>query len=159
MASIKTTIDTSQSEVSFQIKHVGFITVKGTIVDFQGNIVFDENELENSKFNINISPITLDTGSAKRDEELKSKDFFYVKEYPKISFQSTSIRKENNHFLAVGELTLLNKTKDVHIPFTFENGALIGNFIINRLDFGLGKKFPTIIVGKTAQININCKIK
>lgn len=159
MASIKTAIDTSQSKVSFQIKKIGFLTIKGTIADFQGNIVFDENELENSNFNVSISPITLDSGNAKRDEHLKSKDFFYVKEYPKISFRSTKIIKEKEQFLAIGQLTILNKTHEVSIPFSYENDLLKGDFSLNRLDFGLGEKFPSFIVGKTVQISINTKVK
>ena len=159
MTSIKSTIDTSQSKVSFQIKKIGFLTVKGTIVDFQGNIVFNENELGKSNFNVSISPITIDTGNAKRDEHLKSKDFFYVKEYPKISFQSTKIIKEKEQFLAMGQLTILNKTNEVSIPFSYENRLLNGNFSLNRLDFDLGVKFPSFIVGKTVQISINTKIK
>lgn len=159
MTSIKTAIDTSQSKVSFSIKKLGFLTIKGSIDDLQGNIGFNETDVENTNFNVSISPITIDTGNAKRDEHLKSNDFFYVKEFPKISFQSTAINKEKGQFLAIGDLTILNKTKAVRIPFTFQNGTLIGDFNINRLDFGLGTKFPTIIVGKTAQISINCKIK
>lgn len=159
MTSIKSTIDTSQSKVSFQIKKIGFLTVKGTIVDFQGNIVFNENELGKSNFNVSISPITIDTGNAKRDEHLKSKDFFYVKEYPKISFQSTKIIKEKEQFLAIGQLTILNKNNEVSIPFSYENRLLNSNFSLNRLDFDLGVKFPSFIVGKTVQISINTKIK
>ncbi|MEL0255027.1 MAG: YceI family protein [Burkholderiaceae bacterium] len=159
MTSIKSTIDTSQSKVSFQIKQIGFLTVKGTIVDFQGNIDFNENELGKSNFNVSISPINIDTGNAKRDEHLKSKDFFYVKEYPKISFQSTKIIKEKEQFLAIGQLTILNKTNEVSIPFSHENRSLNGNFSLNRLDFDLGVKFPSFIVGKTVQISINTKIK
>ena len=159
MTSIKSTIDTSQSKVSFQIKQIGFLTVKGTIVDFQGNIDFNENELGKSNFNVSISPINIDTGNAKRDEHLKSKDFFYVKEYPKISFQSTKIIKEKEQFLAIGQLTILNKTNEVSIPFSYENRSLNVNFSLNRLDFDLGVKFPSFIVGKTVQISINTKIK
>lgn len=158
MTSKETAIDTSQSKVSFTIKKLGLITIKGTIFDLQGTIIFKENDLESSNFKVSISPVTIDTGNAKRDEHLKSNDFFYVKEFPQISFQSTSIQKENDHFLADGELTLLNKTKNVRIPFTVKDGTLIGNFNINRLDYQLGKKFPTIIVGKSVQINIHSRI-
>jgi len=152
-------IDTSQSKVSFHIKKLGFLTIKGALADFQGNIAFDDNDLENSKLDVSVGVITIDTGNAKRDEHLKSNDFFYVKEFPKIKFQSTKIRKEKDQFLAIGQLTILNKTNEVSIPFSYKNKSLKGNFSLNRLDYDLGKKFPTFIVGKTVQISVNTKIK
>ncbi len=50
-------------------------------------------------------------------------------------------------------------TKEVIIPFTFENNVFSGDFSINRLDYHLGQKFPTFVVGKAIQISINCSIK
>ena len=152
-------IDTSQSKVSFHIKKLGFLTIKGTLADLQGTIAFDKNDLENSNFDVSVSPITIDTGNIKRDEHLKSNDFFYVKEFPKISFQSTKILKEKNHFLAIGQVAILNTSNEVSIPFSYENSLLKGAFSLNRLDYDLGKKFPTFIVGKTVQISINTKTK
>jgi polyisoprenoid-binding protein YceI len=152
-------IDTSQSKVSFHIKKLGFLTIKGALADFQGNIAFDDNDLENSKLDVSVGAITIDTGNAKRDEHLKSNDFFYVKEFPKIKFQSAKIIKEKDHFLAIGQLTILNKTNEVSIPFSYENKSIKGNFSLNRLDYDLGKKFPSFIVGNTVQISINTKIK
>ncbi|MEL0215520.1 MAG: YceI family protein, partial [Burkholderiaceae bacterium] len=76
-----------------------------------------------------------------------------------ISFQSTKIITEKEQFLAIGQLTILNKTNEVSIPFSYENRSLNGNFSLNRLDFDLGVKFPSFIVGKTVQISINTKIK
>lgn len=151
-------IDTSTSKVTFSVKKLGFLRVKGTMANFQGNVSFDENDLENSNFNVSISAITVDTGNANRDEHLKSIDFFYVKEFPKIHFQSTAIKKENKQYVVLGNLTLLKKSNLVSIPFTFQDGILNGHFFLNRLDYGLGIKFPAFIVGKTVNINIQLKI-
>lgn len=159
MAPIKQIIDTSQSKVSFSIKKLGFLTIKGTLSDFQGSIAFDENNLQDSNFEVSVSTISIDTGNAKRDEHLKSKDFFYVKEFPKISFQSTDVKNENEQLLVMGQLTLLEKSQEISIPFTHQNGELKGSFSLSRFDFGLGIKFPSFVVGKVVQININVKIK
>src|SRR6056297_1460992 len=121
-----------------------------------------EIDTSQSKVSFHIKKLgflTIDTENAKRDEHLKSNDFFYVKEFSKIKFQSTKIRKEKDQFLAIGQLTILNKTNEVSIPFSYENKTLKGNFSLNRLDYDLGKKFPPFIVGKTVQILINTKIK
>ncbi len=158
MALTSSSIDTALSRVSFSVKKLGFLTIRGTIADIQGNITFDENDLGNSSFHVSLGSISIDTGNAKRDEHLKSKDFFYVKEFPKISFQSTSIRKEKQDFVVNGKLTLLQQTKDISIPFTYQSGIFKGDFSINRLDYDLGEKFPTIVVGKIVQIIIHSKI-
>ena len=86
MALIKKLIDTPKSKVSFSIKKLGFLTIKGTLSDLHGSVYFDENNLQNSNFEVSISTLTIDTGNAKRDEHLKSEDFFNVQEFPKISF-------------------------------------------------------------------------
>jgi len=135
-------IDNSHSQVSFQTKKLGFFTIKGTLSDFQGKIIFDKNDLQNSNFDNSVSAVSIDTGNAKRDEHLKSNNFFYVKEFPKISFHSIKILKENNHYSVKGKLTILNT-----------------NFSLNRLDYGVGEKFPGFIVGKTVRILINTKTK
>lgn len=155
---LNTTIDTLESNVSFQAKKLGFITVKGTITDFQGSVQFDEKELGNSNIDLTISPITINTGNDKRDEHLKSLDFFHVKEFPRISFKSTKILQEKEHFLATGQLTILNSTKEISIPFHHENGFIKGDFSINRSDYKLGDKLPSLIVGNTVKIKINYKI-
>ena len=155
---LETTNDTLASKVSFKIKKLGFLTVKGTITDFQGSVVFNEKELKNSTVDVSISPITTNTGNDKRDEHLKSMDFFYVKEFPKISFKSTTIQQENDHFVAIGKLTILNNTKEFSIPFNHENGYLNATFSIERSDYKLGVKLPSFVAANTVQIKINYKI-
>lgn len=81
-----------------------------------------------------------------------------MKEFPKISFKSTTIQQEKNHFVAIGKLTILNNTKEVSIPFSHENGYLNGTFSIDRSDYKLGVKLPSFVAANTVQININYKI-
>ncbi len=153
------TIDSSSSEAAFSVKKVGFITVKGTLSDFSGQITFDKEDVENSSFEVSVNTNTIKTDSAKRDEHLRNQDFFDVDNYPNISFKSTSIQSSGTQFKALGNLTILQTTKSIEIPFDYNNGVFSGNFFINRLDYGLGKKFPSLIVGKTIQISISCKTK
>lgn len=152
-------IDNGNSNVSFSIKKLGLLTIKGSLSDLKGDVFFDKNDLENSNFNVSVSPVTINTSNNKRDEHLKSTDFFHVKKFPKISFQSTSVQKNGDMYLAQGKLSILSTTQDLTIPFKYSDNSFSGSLSINRFDFELGKKFPAFIVGKTVQININCKIK
>ncbi len=151
-------IDVNTSTANFSVKKIGLLTVKGSLSDLNGTIIFDENDLNSSSFDVNANTATINTGSEKRDEHLKSEDFFFVKNYPSIRFKSTSIKATNGTYQAIGNLTILETTKEITIPFTFENNVFSGSFSINRLDYNLGKKFPTLVVGKNIQISINCKI-
>ena len=153
------TIDSSSSEAAFSVKKVGFITVKGTLSDFSGQITFDKEDVENSSFEVSVNTNTIKTDSAKRDEHLRNQDFFDVDNYPNISFKSTSIQSSGTQFKALGNLTILQTTKSIEIPFNYDNGIFSGHFSINRLDYLLGQKFPSLIVGKTIQISISCKTK
>lgn len=153
------TIDTSSSKVSFSVKKLGMITIKGMLSDLKGQISFEENDMSNSYFDVCLSAVCVDTGNQKRDEHLKSKDFFFVKEFPVICFKSTSVHKVNGSYKAKGKLSILSTTNDIEIPFEYKNEVFNGQFSLNPMDYNLGSKFPAFIVGKTIQISINCKIK
>jgi len=159
MASKSIKVDTQNSGVSFKVKKLGILTVEGTLADLTGEVSFDKDVLDQANFNVCAGPITIDTGSSKRDEHLKSEDFFFVKDHPKICFQSTSIQKADNGYQVIGKLSILGVTKEENIPFSVSEGVFEGQFSLNRLDYKLGKKFPSWFVGKTIQILISCKIK
>jgi len=152
-------IDSQHSKVLFEVKKLGFLTIRGSLSDFTGEITFNKDTLKQANFSVGISPETIDTGSAKRDEHLKSQDFFHIKKYPEISFQSTSVKSDKNGYQAIGNLSMLGTTKEISIPFSISDREYIGNFKLNRLDYSLGKKFPAFIVGKEIQISIKCNIK
>jgi len=152
-------INNENSKVEFTVKKLGFLTIKGSLGDFSGEIYFDKKALDQANFNVSVGTSTINTGNTKRDEHLKSKDFFHVSEHPKIHFQSKSIKSISDGFEMLGQLTILGRCQEVAIPFSFHQGLFKGSFSLNRLDYKLGEKFPTFIVGKTIQISINCKIK
>jgi polyisoprenoid-binding protein YceI len=155
----KMNINSSASTISFQVQKLGFIKVKGTAPNLKGEISFDENNLENSSFDVNIDAAAISTGGAKRDEHLKTKDFFSVEVHPEIKFTSTQIQSSGSQFKAIGDLTIIGNTRQIEIPFSFKNGTFSGDFEINRKDFALGKKFPGFFIAKTIKISVVCKIK
>ncbi|GGG42334.1 YceI family protein [Bizionia arctica] len=148
------TIDKKASHVSFKISNLGLNTVKGTFQNMTGTFNFNPNNLENSNFDICIEATTINTGNNKRDEHLKSADFFNVEKYLEICFKSTSVIKHDNHYLTKGNLTILGVTKMVEIPFEFANNIFTGTFELERLDYGIGEDTGTFMVGSTAKITI-----
>ncbi len=152
------TIDNPNSLVTFTVKKLGFLTIEGTLRDFTGEVTFEKDALDQSNFNVSVGASTINTGNEKRDQHLKSKDFFHVNEYPKIHFQGTSIKSDAKGYQTIGQLSILGISQEVSIPFSFQQGVFKGEFSLNRLDYKLGEKFPAFIIGKTIQISINCRI-
>lgn len=155
-------INVDKSVVSFEIGNLGFGSVNGTIKGIQGDVFFNMNALSTSYFNVFISPNTINTKNEKRDEHLKSQDFFNIEKYKTISFVSTSVYKTTNGYITKGKLTMLNTTKNIEIPFNVDeiNGKTIlkGTIEINRFDYGLAADSykTSMLVGKTAKVEIKC---
>ena len=158
MASKALTIDTQSAKVSFVVKKLGLLKIKGSITDFTGEVRFEKDALDKANFDVCVSPSTIDTGNVKRDEHLRSEVFFHVNKHPQICFQSTSIQANSKGYQAIGKLTMVGVSKDVSIPFSLRGDVFKGEFSLNRSDFSLGNKFPAFIVGKTIHIYIECKI-
>ncbi len=150
-------IETAASSVSFKVKKFMVKTVAGNLSDINGTIRFDPNDASNGSFDISIPAASINTNDKKRDEHLRNQDFFSVEQYPEITFRSTAVQQENGGFSTSGDLRLLGVTKTIKIPFSFKDGIFEGNFSLNRLDYTLGKKFPSFIVGKNIDISIRCK--
>jgi polyisoprenoid-binding protein YceI len=152
------TIDTSKSVIEFKISNLGLNTVKGTFKNMTGDFKFNPADLDNSNFDICIESATVDTGNDKRDEHLRTADFFDVEKYPNICFKSTSVMKQDGKFLTKGNLTMHGVTKMVEIPFEFTNNTFSGYFELERLDYGIGEDTGTFMVGSTAKITITCVV-
>ncbi|MEZ5324296.1 MAG: YceI family protein [Verrucomicrobiales bacterium] len=142
-------IDSKKSKISFSIKNkppnaAEFQDVAGSFSDFSGEVVFDEADPSKSKVTIEVMTDSVDTENKKRDEHLKNQDFFKVKEFPKMTFKSTKVVKnDEGKYEIEGDFTLLDKTKIVKVIFepTSENGGK-SSFQIKRSDYGMTYRVP-----------------
>lgn len=154
------TIDNDKSVVSFKIGNMGGLnSVKGTFTGFSGKVKFDPNQLDASKIEVCIDASTVNTGNKKRDDHLRSEDFFEVEKYPKICFTSEGITKQSQGYVAKGKLKMHGITKTVEIPLTYENNTLLGSIVLNRFDYKIGEDTGTFMVGTEAKITIKCVLK
>ncbi|MCB0388751.1 MAG: YceI family protein [Winogradskyella sp.] len=152
------TIDQNRSEVNFKINNLLINTVDGTFKNMTGTFNFNPEDLENSNFNICIDAATINTDNDKRDEHLRSADFFNVEKYPEICFTSTAIEKKDNAYITTGNLSMHGVTKTVQIPFEFSNNTFKGHFELERMDYNIGEDTGTFMVGSTAKITITCVV-
>lgn len=153
----------TESKVDFKIGSVLWSKVKGYIPEIHGKAQFDKNNLGNSSFDVYVAVKGINTDNEKRDEHLKTADFFDVEKYPNMSFKSTGIKKDNEGYIATGKLTVKDVTKTVNIPFVAneENGKtqLIGTLEIDRLDYNVGVDQSKMLVDKKVKITITCVVE
>jgi polyisoprenoid-binding protein YceI len=134
------------SKIHFTIKNFG-ISTGGDISGLTGNIIFAPSKMGTSIFDVSVNVNTIDTDNEKRDNHLKSADYFNVERYPLITIKSTRINKAkaaSGKFIFTGTISMHGISKSLVFPFTAtkkgEDYLFAGEFKINRLDYGVGKR-------------------
>jgi len=118
------TIDPAHTFPHFSISHLGFSTMQGRFDKSSGKITLDRTA-KNGSVDIAIEAASVSTGFAKRDEHLKSPDFFNAAEFPSITYKSSAVKFKGDAPATVeGSLTLLGVTKPVTLTIdAFKCGA------------------------------------
>jgi polyisoprenoid-binding protein YceI len=107
-------IDPSHSSDQFSVRHMMISTVRGQFGGVKGTVLHDPKNPAASTVEATIDVTTLNTGQAKRDNDLKSSEFFDMKRYPEMKFKSTSVEKAGPGKLKVtGDLTINATTRPV----------------------------------------------
>lgn len=102
--------------IEFKIKHLGYSWLKGRFNDFDGQFVYDGDNVANSSVNVTIKTASVDSNHAERDKHLRSDDFLNVKEHPTATFKSTKVVSKGEGMADIhGDLTLNGVTKKVVI--------------------------------------------
>jgi polyisoprenoid-binding protein YceI len=121
---------------------VEFLTVaqktSGTVSGFEATINFNSDSPASSSISGTVDVSTLETGNNKRDNHLKSDDFFDAENHPKMSFESTSIEKTDEGYVMTGKLTIEDQTHEETITFTFSDNIFRGEMTISMANYDLG---------------------
>jgi polyisoprenoid-binding protein YceI len=128
-----------------KIQFVGDKETDGTIGGFQASILFDAADLANSTISGTVDVKTLDTGIPKRDEHLKTADFFDAEKYPTMGFKSTSITAEGDSFIMKGLMTIKDVEREETIKFTYADDTFKAKSTIQLSYYNVGgyaKKKP-----------------
>lgn len=142
-------IDADHSSVGFTVRHMMVSNVKGSFGTFSGTVEVDEKDSAGSKVSVTIDAASINTGVAKRDEHLRSADFFDTARYPTMTYVSKKVEKSGKDRLKVyGDLTLRGVTRPVVLdvegptaayrdPWGKTRRGASATAAINRRDFGL----------------------
>ncbi len=139
-------VDPAHSKVGFEIPHLVISSVEGRFTKFEGKVILSD-KFERSTVKATADVGSVDTANAKRDEHLRSADFFDAGKFGKMTFESASITGTPESFKLTGNLTIKGVTKPVTFDGKFlgtvndafgnEKVAFNAQAIIKRADFGL----------------------
>lgn len=107
------TLDASHSHAQFKVRHLMISNVRGEFQKIEGSVTFDPSKLESTSIRASIDVASVNTREAKRDEHLRSADFFDVANYPTIEFVSKKVRRADDGLEVVGDLTIRGTTREV----------------------------------------------
>lgn len=170
-------VDNAHSAVTFKVKHF-FTPVTGRFNEFDVDFMFDPADLDNSSISATIQVGSIETENERRNNHLKTNDFFNAEEFPTMSFVSSSIESTGeNQYVANGTLTIRDTSLEIELPFSLlgiaeipedmqeRMGKRVASFqadaSINRNDYGVGTGSwaATAVVGDKVDISILIEAK
>jgi len=164
--------DPPHCSVMFFVRHI-FADVPGRFAAYSGEVRFDPDNLAGGVVDVTVDMASVDTGVAKRDEHLRSPDFFDAAKYPSMRFVSREIVQAGpGRYVARGELTIKAVTLSVDIPFEYlgaapsplEQGRTVAGFrarfAVNMLDYGVsdGRFQKMGVLGDRVDILLNLEM-
>lgn len=149
MAKNNWNVDPTHTGIHFSVRHMVVAKVRGRFSKYSVDLKLDGEDLTQSTVTATIDAASIDTGTAQRDDHLRSPDFFDAEKYPELRFQSTRIeRVSDEQYRLVGNLTIRDTTREVTFdveyggrakdPWGNERAGFFAKGSIDRKDFGLG---------------------
>ena len=140
-------IDRVHSDASFQIRHL-VSKVRGRFTDFEGTLQIDRAHPEASAVELKIKTASIDTGNQRRDDHLRSPDFFDAATHPEITFKSSKVAaRGQDRYDVTGTFTMRGVSREITVPVTFlgfgkdrrgtEKAGFEATTVLNRKDFGI----------------------
>lgn len=162
-------IDPVHSNVGFRVRHI-VAMVEGRFDEFSGTIRFDEKKPADLKADVVIKTASVSTNNPKRDNHLRTADFFHVDKHPTMNFKTTKVVPAGqDKFQITGDLTLLGVTKPVVLEAELlgtgadpQGNTRIGFSAtgkLNRKDYGMVFNIPIdkggLVLGDEVQLKID----
>jgi len=163
-------VDRSHSQVGFVVRHF-FTPVRGKFDSVDVALQLDPADPTTASVEVRIAVASVNTGRDRRDNDLRSPNFFDAPTYPAITFKSSAVRVTGpDEYVAVGTLTIKDVSKEVELPIRFlgrqemptrdggtrEVAGFEAGLIIDRREFGVGTGdwARTNVVGGDVKIEI-----
>jgi polyisoprenoid-binding protein YceI len=138
-------IDKSHSKISFNVTHMAVSEVEGNFREFEGTVINKTEDFNGAEVSFTAKTASIDTDSERRDNHLKSPDFFEAEKYPEITFKGNLV-KEAGKYKLKGNFTMHGVTRPVEFDVAYGGTVNTGRGLkagfkvsgqINRQDYGL----------------------
>ena len=141
------------------------VSIKGVFEKWNTRITFSSRDVRSAAIDIEIEADSVNTGSQMKDNKLKSKDFFNIKESPLITFKSTKIVQTGPYTFDIeGNFTIRGVTKTEKLTLTSDSkgtptGNLDGTMAFDRKEYGMTSGIPFIKIANRVEVNVRLKWK
>jgi polyisoprenoid-binding protein YceI len=141
------------------------VSIKGIFEKWNASIKFTSRDVRSAALDIEIEAGSVNTGSHMKDNKLKGKDFFNVKESPMITFKSTKIVQTGPYTFDIeGNFTIRGVSKTEKLTLTSDSkgtpsGSLDGTMAFDRKDYGMTSGIPFIKIANRVEVNVRLKWK
>ncbi len=164
-------LDVSHSHVGFAIRHLMVSKVRGRFAAFSGTVTIGDDPLDSS-VEVDVDLASVDTSDERRDEHLRSADFFATDEHPTMTFRSTGVQRgKGDTWTVTGDLTIAGVTRSIDLEVRYEGSAtspwgstsvgFSATGKLNRDDFGINwnQSLETggVLVGKDVTLEIEAE--
>jgi polyisoprenoid-binding protein YceI len=152
-----------ESSITFGVD--SSVPIKGIFDKWNASIKFSSRDVRSAAIDIEIEADSVNTGSHMKDNKLKGKDFFDVRESPIIAFKSTKIVQTGpNTFDIAGDFTIRGVTKTEKLTLTSDSkgtptGSLDGTMAFDRKEYGMTSGIPFIKIANRVEVNVRLKWK
>ena len=162
-------IDPEHTSITFSVSHMGINHVKGQFKDYAGIVILDNGAIKDANGIIQIKSI--DTGVQKRDDHLRTADFFDAAKYPTITFRTKRVERAGDQPILVADFTMRGVTNELRLPVKLSGPAQDpwGNIRIGlqaasklrRKDYGINfhqvLESGALMVGEEVELQINAE--
>jgi polyisoprenoid-binding protein YceI len=141
------------------------VPIKGTFDKWNASMKFSSMDVSSGVLDLEIQADSVSTGSGLKNNKLKSKDFFDVKDFPTIAFKSTKVVQTGpNTFDLEGDFTIRGVTQTEKLTLTDNgkgsaSGSIDGTMVFDRKDYGMNRNIPFIKIANRVEVNVSLKWK
>ena len=167
-------LDVDHTNVMFKVKHLMITNVNGKFTSFNGTLTTEGDDISTGKLEVTIEVPSINTANQKRDDHLRSPDFFDAANHPKMTFVSKQFITERDQVNQIeGDLGIRGVTREVVLEVEEQSPVITGPWgktrrvatattTINRQDYGLtwNKTLETggLVVGNDIKITLEVEL-
>jgi polyisoprenoid-binding protein YceI len=153
------TFVTDQSSVQFSVK--ASVAIVGKFEKWDATLIYPSTDATSGVLDIKIQADSVNTGSGMKDDKLRSKDFFDVKQDPQITFHSTKLTQTSpNTFDVLGTFTIRGVSKPETLSLNISGkgtgvGTVKGTMAFDRKEFGMNSGIPFIKIADRVEVTVD----